>query len=157
MPYKDKGKARVAARERKRRLREASRDADWVDGRGRHGNHASGSQHARWNGGRMMDRSGYVMIRVGKGHPLSDPNGYVREHVIVMCSAIGRRLGPGEVVHHRNGDRADNRLENLELMLIAEHNRAHPRPRGTDGRFTKSRAGRLLDGREHNEYPEGKS
>ena len=52
--------------------------------------------------------------------------GYVRRtvnsedravHHLVMEAHIGRRLLPGENVHHRNGRRADNRLNNLELWI----------------------------------------
>ena len=110
------------------------------DGRGKHGNHAKGSTHPRWNNDRIVTPDGYVLIRVGREHPLADPNGYCREHVIIMCSAIGRALLPGEVVHHKNGDRLDNRLENLELITIGKHNSIHLAERGRDpktGRFLK--------------------
>ena len=39
------------------------------------------------------------------------------ENRIIMSMSLGRYLEPGETVHHRNGDRADNRIENLELWI----------------------------------------
>lgn len=65
------------------------------------------------------------------------PNGYRRitvggvrkfEHVVVMEELIGRELRPGEVVHHLNEDKLDNRSENLVLLSgQGEHNIIHGR------------------------------
>lgn len=46
-------------------------------------------------------------------------------HDVIMESVIGRPLRHDEVVHHINGIRTDNRIENLELMTRAEHTSLH--------------------------------
>jgi hypothetical protein len=50
-------------------------------------------------------------------HPQAGSNGYILEHRVVMEGMIGRPLYAHEKVHHRNGNRADNRPENLELWV----------------------------------------
>lgn len=67
-----------------------------------------------WHGGKTIDKTGYVLI-MEKTHPHSNPNGYIREHRIIMEKYLGRLLGEYEVVHHINGVKDDNRIENLEL------------------------------------------
>ena len=69
-------------------------------------------------------QSGYKLVRVPT-HPYAGTKGYVREHRLVVEAALGRPLKPNEVVHHKNGDRTDNRLENLEVMTASEHAKLH--------------------------------
>lgn len=125
--------------------------------RGKHANHVRGNLHHRWNQtGVSLTPQRYVKVRVGKEHPLADPNGYAYLHHLVICSAIGRPLQKGEVVHHRNGDKTDNRLENLDLLLRGQHNAHHNAERGRNarGQFMPKAAGALLDGREWREWPD---
>ncbi len=68
----------------------------------------SGEDSPGWKGGITYHKKGYLM-RLVPGRK------YVFEHILVMEESLGRRLLKGENVHHRNGIKDDNRLENLEL------------------------------------------
>lgn len=61
-----------------------------------------------------LDKNGYKM-HVMPDHPNALGNGRVFEHTIVMSEFLGRPLYKHENVHHKNGIRDDNRIENLEL------------------------------------------
>lgn len=67
--------------------------------------------------GHFWYENGYKIIVTIDGHK--------KEHIFVMENYIGRKLKPDEVVHHKNGCRTDNRLENLQLMTRGEHSRLH--------------------------------
>lgn len=71
--------------------------------------------------GKTRHRDGYVYV-LTKGHLYGGPRGYVFEHRVIMEKHLGRYLDPKEVVHHINGIRDDNCLENLQLF---KNNREH--------------------------------
>ncbi len=80
-----------------------------------------GEKHYAWKG-RLIDKDGYVLIHT-KGHPNARKHTpYIFEHRLVMEEFLGRFLAPNEVVHHINGLKDDNRIENLQLF---ENNAAH--------------------------------
>lgn len=81
-----------------------------------------GKQSSNWKGGRVIDKKGYVHIWK-PGHPnavMGYGKQYVLEHRLVMSEHLGRALFRHENVHHKNGKRDDNRLENLELWTTMQ-------------------------------------
>jgi hypothetical protein len=92
-----------------------------------------GQNNSSWNGGRILvaktrrqrgERSsfgnGYYYVLM-PDHPNANRSGYVAEHIVVITEHIGRPLNHGEVVHHINLNKHDNRLENLAVATRPEH------------------------------------
>jgi len=85
----------------------------------------SGANHPNWKGGRVIDPRGYVLIRVGKDHPLADVRGYAYEHRIFAERYIGRKLKKGEEIHHK-GERSNNAQDMIAVTKSrADHKALH--------------------------------
>ena len=69
----------------------------------------------------MADADGYRWIR----HPVTRLP--IREHRWVVEESNGMPLAPNKVVHHKNGDKLDNSLANLEVLTRSNHMAHHRR------------------------------
>ena len=75
---------------------------------------------------------GYILCYV-PDHPNAHSDGYVMLHTVLMEISIGRYLSENEVVHHRDGNRENNNINNLELMTAKEHQSMHMKARHSEG------------------------
>ena len=80
-----------------------------------------GKNASNWKGGRRKDGNGYIRIYQPL-HPHALNEGYVLEHRLVMEKKLGRYLIKDELVHHINGIKDDNCIENLTI----ENKKTHP-------------------------------
>ncbi len=67
-----------------------------------------------------INSNGYIKV-LDHGHPFSDTKKYVFEHRLIMEKFLGRYLTKNEIVHHRNGIKNDNRIENLLLCVVGKN------------------------------------
>ena len=73
---------------------------------------------------RRVTKDGYLRMYAGK-HPFANGRREIHVHVMVMELHIGRPIRSDECVHHKNGIKTDNRIENLELMMHSDHSKEH--------------------------------
>lgn len=84
----------------------------------------------------FVEKWGYMMVVAPPNHPHArckgtgsgikgGSRGYIRRSRYIVECYIGRYLTPNEPVHHINGDKLDDRIENLQVMTHSEHSRLH--------------------------------
>lgn len=78
---------------------------------------ASGDKNSGYKGGKSYDKNGYVELHINGGK--------IFEHRYVVEQFLERKLTNDEVVHHINGIKDDNRIENLEVLSHSEHMKKH--------------------------------
>ncbi len=75
-------------------------------------------KHPKWKG-RINNPEGYILIPLGPDdffYSMARKDGYIFEHRLIMAKHLNRCLLSWETIHHKNGVKNDNRIENLELL-----------------------------------------
>lgn len=91
----------------------------------------TGERSHFWKGGRFKHPNGYIQIRLTPDHKfygMADIHHLVPEHRLIMAEHIGRALRDNEIVHHKNGIKDDNIIENLELLDWRLHHKGYHAP-----------------------------
>lgn len=91
-----------------------------------------GEKSYLWKGGRYLAPSGYIRLLDN-----NERCGFRYEHRVVIEKHLGRRLKKGEQIHHINGIKTDNRIENLMVVSPKEHSKFHPIGKGEKSNYKK--------------------
>ncbi|MEK6881049.1 MAG: HNH endonuclease [Nanoarchaeota archaeon] len=82
-----------------------------------------GSLNPNWKGG-ICKSKGYIYIKKPE-HPYCNINGYIQEHRLIIEQYLCRYLNKDEHIHHINGIKTDNRIENLQIINNSNHIKLH--------------------------------
>ncbi len=80
------------------------------------------AKHHAWKGGKTVNDRGYVLVKE------QDSKKYVREHRVIVERALGRKLSSSEHIHHIDGDKKNNKLNNLMVVSREQHMAIHKKP-----------------------------
>lgn len=80
-----------------------------------------GDRNPRWKGGIHNRKDGYILVRKGTFKKGECGAKYTLQHRLIMEDFLKRKLLRSEIVHHKNGIRNDNRIDNLVIMTQSEH------------------------------------
>ena len=83
-----------------------------------------GEKGANWKGGFSTTKKGYRLV-LCPDHHRADTKGYVLEHILVWERETGVQVPSNCCIHHLNGDKTDNRIQNLCLMQHKAHTVFH--------------------------------
>lgn len=88
----------------------------------------TGENNPNYKNGKHTQKNGYVRVLINRNNifaPMRDNKGYILEHRLVMAKHLRKCLEPWEIIHHINGIKNDNRIENLILIDGENHNCFH--------------------------------
>lgn len=83
-----------------------------------------GENHPKWKGGKFISSDGYVMRYVGKSSDIGWQS-YKKEHILIVEELLKRKLNGSEIIHHIDGDKLNNQVDNLYITNSTGHRVAH--------------------------------
>jgi len=87
-----------------------------------------GPDNPNWKGGSWINSGGYVMVWVGKGHPMATCRAYAPLHRLICFEVYGPPPTPDMHAHHKDEDKMNNAPDNLEWRTPTDHGRLHLTP-----------------------------